>query len=236
MVAKVTSNRTALLHEWSRHPDITNVSAQLSKDDEALFAGIGRILARTGQTSRFAVTLLHSHFEVRNDEILIESREASGHIITEICRFDSTVHAGLTLRSWAFKERPADGDPVNLTPLTMVRKDELNCAPLIEQDTLLLQALASHFRVWDRATQRFGMALVGNRPEPGMVWTEGTIERERVLIQEQLREEEVNRRDPIRTMWTFAEDGSRRITMGCCVQGPSNRGHTGTRHPWGVTL
>jgi hypothetical protein len=53
-------------------PHITEVAPR-SEDDEACLADLREVLERHGALSRFGVTLLHQHFEVGTDEVLVES-------------------------------------------------------------------------------------------------------------------------------------------------------------------
>lgn len=46
--------------------------------DEACFAELREVLARHGMTHRFGMTLLHRHFTVQSDEILLESCDVAG--------------------------------------------------------------------------------------------------------------------------------------------------------------
>jgi hypothetical protein len=53
-------------------PDIDDVSP-ISESDDVIFSEIRDVLARHNALERFGVTLLHDHFEIGEDEILLES-------------------------------------------------------------------------------------------------------------------------------------------------------------------
>ena len=66
---------------WSQLPDIETITDCLSMQDKAFLESVGSILCKERQTSRFAVTLLHSHFEVRADECLVEALDDERHYL-----------------------------------------------------------------------------------------------------------------------------------------------------------
>lgn len=53
-------------------PDITEVEP-FGEQDRACFEEVRAVLERHGALNRFGLTLLHSHFPVGDDEILVES-------------------------------------------------------------------------------------------------------------------------------------------------------------------
>lgn len=64
-------------------PDIDLTSAGvLGIDDHVCLAEVGRCLVEERSNERFGVTLLHSHFPVWNDEILVEEAHTDQQSIT----------------------------------------------------------------------------------------------------------------------------------------------------------
>jgi hypothetical protein len=65
-------------------PDIDLTSAGLLAvdDDDACLAEVGRCLVEEHVNERFGATLLHSHFPVRDDEILVEEAHTDPQLIT----------------------------------------------------------------------------------------------------------------------------------------------------------
>ena len=60
-----------LPHSTNGLPDIDDV-APLSADDHACIEEVKAVLAKHGKLERFGISLLHSHFPVAEDEMLIE--------------------------------------------------------------------------------------------------------------------------------------------------------------------
>lgn len=52
-----------------------------SADDEACFTELREVLARHGKLDRFGVTLLHHHFAVGTDEVLVEECDVEGRTL-----------------------------------------------------------------------------------------------------------------------------------------------------------
>lgn len=57
--------------QWSRLEDLRDV-APVDAADLACLAELRDVLARHGRLDRFAVHLLHKHFDLRDDEVLVE--------------------------------------------------------------------------------------------------------------------------------------------------------------------
>lgn len=62
-------------------PDIDNVEAR-SEADDACFAEIRDVLDRHGALGRFGVTLLHQHFDIGDDELLVEQVDVDTRTLT----------------------------------------------------------------------------------------------------------------------------------------------------------
>lgn len=71
--------RTAL--SFADLPDIDNV-APLGDSDQQCLSEIAAVLRRHGLESRFGVALLHTHFEVGADEVLVESVDVAQRTLT----------------------------------------------------------------------------------------------------------------------------------------------------------
>jgi hypothetical protein len=66
---------------WTGLPDIREVEP-LSESDRAVMREVRGVLERHGALGRFGLTLLHSHFGVADDEVLVESVDAPAREIT----------------------------------------------------------------------------------------------------------------------------------------------------------
>lgn len=60
------------LENWNDAQHIDDVE-QLNTSDEAVFEAIRAVLNEHGASERFGVTLLHKHFDVQDDEVLVET-------------------------------------------------------------------------------------------------------------------------------------------------------------------
>lgn len=74
-----------------------------SADDEQLFADVREVLIRHGALDRFGLTLLHRHFEMSEDEVLVESVDADARtLIIRPERLDAGQGESPTATSWRF--------------------------------------------------------------------------------------------------------------------------------------
>jgi hypothetical protein len=62
-------------------PDIDDV-APFNSADQALFDELRAVLEKHGAASRFGVTLLHKHFDVAADEVLVEVCDVDARTMT----------------------------------------------------------------------------------------------------------------------------------------------------------
>lgn len=75
---------------WSQLRDITDVKPVGDEDAECL-AELRSVLEKHGRLDRFGVTLLHSHFAVNEDEVLLEySDPKSRRLSTEVVPASAT--------------------------------------------------------------------------------------------------------------------------------------------------
>jgi hypothetical protein len=64
-------------------PDIDEVAPFGGKEgDEECFAELRAVLAKYGALQRFGVTLLHQHFDISEDEVLVETVDVENRILT----------------------------------------------------------------------------------------------------------------------------------------------------------
>lgn len=62
-------------------PDIGDVQP-LSVSDEACIQEVRQVLAKHGALSRFGVTLLHEHFDIADDEVMMEFVDKDNRVLT----------------------------------------------------------------------------------------------------------------------------------------------------------
>lgn len=65
----------------ARLPDIDDV-VPLADADEQLIAELRGVLDRHGAVQRFGITLLHQHFDVTDDEVLVETVDPTTRTLT----------------------------------------------------------------------------------------------------------------------------------------------------------
>lgn len=66
---------------WNDLPSIHAVSKP-DKTDEHCLEEIRTVLKKHGKTSRFGITLLHQHFKLRKDELLVEHCDSKRRVLT----------------------------------------------------------------------------------------------------------------------------------------------------------
>ena len=93
--------------QWSSLPDIDDVEP-ISEKDHAVLDELRAVLVKHGFTSRFGVALLHKHFELADDEVLMETTDVDARMSTlsvekRSARPERTIE---TLWRFATKELP----------------------------------------------------------------------------------------------------------------------------------
>lgn len=66
---------------WNDLPDIQDVP-RLDDDDHACLKELGDVLRRHGKTRRFGAALLHNHFQLADDELLVEHCDFPSRTLT----------------------------------------------------------------------------------------------------------------------------------------------------------
>jgi hypothetical protein len=217
---------------WSFLPDINLLSETGISACPAFFADMGKLLAKAGATERFCVTLLHSHFNVFGDEILVDAFNAETQTI--ICNVCTATEAGhdLVPKSWMFAKSGSVGGFEDLRILSWVGQDDLPQACLASTDFSLMHRCAEIYRE-HRVIHNFGMALIGPRAPMGMIWTEDTDFEARHLVQRPVRIGSPENDNAMITVWHFDSTGKVSIAAGCCRRTRDGSGHTGLPHPKG---
>jgi phosphopentomutase len=88
----------------SEMPHITEVIARTSADDQ-LFKELYEVLKRHDADHRFGVTLIHKHYEVAPDEILMEYTDEEARIQTiKVEKIADVEMNGTIETSWSLKD------------------------------------------------------------------------------------------------------------------------------------
>jgi hypothetical protein len=91
-------------------PNINDVHA-LNIDDQACLAELRGVLQRYGLTHRFGIALLHKHFEVEVDEVLVEHCDVSARTLTASPMKRASLVPGNSVTTlWKFVSDPGAAD------------------------------------------------------------------------------------------------------------------------------
>ncbi len=98
----VMGSDTSRTLKWN-YPDITEVEP-LGPDDSDLVADLHAVLKKHGVLSRFGITLLHTHFALDEDEVILEETDAvSRRQQMRPVKIASLAGAELTETSWSLE-------------------------------------------------------------------------------------------------------------------------------------
>lgn len=89
--------------QWARVEDLQDVEP-LSDDDFECMQQVREVLARHGKPSRFALHLIHKHFDIEADEILVEYSDGAKR--EQTCRPEkatSEMALGATPTTWSLQ-------------------------------------------------------------------------------------------------------------------------------------
>jgi hypothetical protein len=67
--------------QWTDTPDISEV-APLSQDDRECLKALRDVLEKYGALDRFGINLIHKHFEIADDECLVETIDIENRTLT----------------------------------------------------------------------------------------------------------------------------------------------------------
>lgn len=85
--------------EWSPLPDISE-TPPISDADTACLRELQAVLEKHDATGRFGLTLMHKHFDIAEDEMLVEFPDVESRtLVTKVMRQDSVPKNELTITS-----------------------------------------------------------------------------------------------------------------------------------------
>lgn len=98
---------------WKGLPDIDDVDP-MGEQDRPVIEEVRSVLEKHDALGRFGLTLLHSHFELADDEILVECVDAENRTLTVRPRSTSEIpdDVEVTVTSWRL-DTP-DGAPMHV--------------------------------------------------------------------------------------------------------------------------
>lgn len=142
--------------DYAALPDIDSTSAgNLSEDDHACLDNVGCLLVQEQANSRFGVTLLHSHFPIRDGEMLVEEVSTDLQLIT--LRPVAEKYPGLVPTSVCFER---SGEAFGLIGLEFTPEGTLDgIRPLDAHDHDLLASVHKIVLRYGKI-ERFGIRLL----------------------------------------------------------------------------
>lgn len=143
-----------------RDMDATDVGV-LSDDDRACLAELGQYLVDVGADQRFAVWLLHKHFEPACGEVFLE-RAVTAPRRTETTLVERSAFPGHALNTSALRFDGSVRSGVGVIGMEFAEPSDFGCtSPLSDEDEVVLAGLADRLRARDK-TERFGVKLIRN--------------------------------------------------------------------------
>ncbi len=140
-------------------PDIDDTDAGIiTVGDQSCLDEIGDCLLEAKVQSRFAVTLLHSHFPIDDDETLLEEVNVNGHVMT--LRPVRGRPSGVFATNICFDDAGACGKELKLVGLEFASSETLSgIIPINDSDRNVLTSVVGILRRhWK--TRRFGVRLL----------------------------------------------------------------------------
>ena len=139
--------------------DATDVGV-LTEDDRACLAELGAYLASTQAWQRFAVWLLHKHFEPADGEIFVEHATAQRGLETTLVERSSLSPQQVSASGIRFDAH--DDADVDVIALEFAEPGDFGpTTPLCSEDETVLAGIAERLRAHDKI-DRFGVKLIRN--------------------------------------------------------------------------
>jgi hypothetical protein len=143
-----------------RDMDKTEVGV-LSDDDRTCLDEIGRYLVEAGADQRFALWLLHKHFEPSMGEVFVE-RALTAPRRTETTLVARAAYAGKALNATAFRFDSSVASGVGVIGMEFAEPDGFgSTSPLSADDETVLAGVAERLAAHGK-TERFGVRLIRN--------------------------------------------------------------------------
>ncbi len=141
-----------------RHMDKTDVGV-LSAHDRTCIDEIGRYLVEAGAAQRFALWLLHKHFEPSRGEVFIE-RSLAAPRRTETTLVARAAYPAKTLNATAFRFDASVSSGVGVIAMEFAEADDFDSTPpLCADDETVLAGVAERLAAHGK-TERFGIKLI----------------------------------------------------------------------------
>jgi hypothetical protein len=91
---------------WNDLPDIDEIDPVEGTEEEACLAEVQEVLERHGKTARFGLVLLHKHFDLADNEVMMEDWDPASRTLTSRpIEVEDLVGKSLKPTTWRF-DRP----------------------------------------------------------------------------------------------------------------------------------
>ena len=143
-----------------RDMDATDVGV-LGEDDRACLEELGQYLVDTDASQRFAIWLLHKHFEPAAGEVFVE-RAIVAPRRTETTLVERSAFATQGLSATAMRFDPSVSSGVGVVGMEFAAPDEFGAtSPLSADDEAVLAGIAERLQAHGKI-ERFGVRLIRN--------------------------------------------------------------------------
>lgn len=189
-------------------PYIDNVRPWSATEDGDCFNDVADVLLDSHSEMRFAITLLHHHFVVHENEIMVSRFERDDILVTAALGVHDALSRCTVPSSWRLN---SSGNKFELVPLEWIQTTEANALRL-RLSTSDKETLSQLGRVLVRhgALNRFGFRLAEVLPvaRKGMVIMETTYINDRMLELAPETEISADLGSSIQTTWQIKESSS----------------------------
>lgn len=181
---------------WRVFPDIDDVSPLSFFDDAPFLLAASRALKASGQgQEKVGVCLLHHHFDVHDDEVLLEQLTDGGQILC--------TPSGRKEAKWPISFCRAEGE---------ARPFVFSKTPVKPFDAQRVIDNIEH-SIWHRYERRFGFVNLG-RLDDDAIYIETTDSVDRSIILRPGSFEDVSAKD-IQTVWKIESPEELEVILGC---------------------
>lgn len=89
---------------WNDLPDLMETH-ELSAHDEKCLAELQLVIEKHNLTSKFGVSLLHKHFEIADDEVLLEKNDPiTRELISQPVKVEEDMNQSFAVTQWRFDD------------------------------------------------------------------------------------------------------------------------------------
>ena len=212
--------------KWSQLPDVNKV-LELG-NGEKWFSELRDVLKKYGALDRFGITLLHKHFEIADDEIILETTDVKKRTLfmRPVKAADYLNQNDSSIISTSLRLVEGDDDVAVQTTMWSQKHNVDNRTTISDNDAKCFYELRKVLKEHD-ALDRYGIALL-HRPfevANDEILFETTDIEERTQIIRPVKTVDLNGMSMLTTSWKLVEGDV--IATLRCVCGRDGSGHNG---------